>query len=791
VTTLARKAWVDLTRHRARTLLTTCTLGLAIASLATVAVPGLMDRAMREEVRAARLHDIAMTTHDVVLGAAERDALARLPNVAAFDARVVYSTRAMLGNRQEHAVVWGLDFGSQPVDSIQVTGGRLPEPGEVLADDENERSADFPVATGDDVAIGDSEGGRSSFRVSGSAHSLATSPTPVGPNTAATFYADIDTTRSLAGMQGFNTVTFRLSDTSAAAEATTIAAVHEYLNTLTGDEPFADLPDSRAEGDWPGRSTFRQISAIFYIITVLALGCAVFLIANTMNTLIAEQSTEVAILKSLGGRRRQIAGIFVRTAALLGAAGALLGAAVGVVIAHLLTRFFTTTIFDVHAGFAVSPPVVAASVVAGPVLAVVASLPALRRALRRPVAETLADRGVTGYGTGRLDRLVARSHLLSSPARMGVRNVLRRKRRSAATIAQVTVAIALALALFAVGRSVTATVDRIYRDLGYDLTVSADEGARPLDDQAGAIAAGTPGIARVEPVLENRVQYQGDNWAAIGLGTDPVYQYRLRAGRWFTATDLSAATPAVVLGPAAARTTHAHVGDTVTLDTAAGPTQVEVIGIDSGQLNNGGVVYFPLPSLQQLTGTDDTTNELWLTTTSPDQSAVDRATTAIEDRLAGAGYQVDTNKLYVEQADNRALNDTLLTVIEVMGLLVVAITLIGLVSTLTMGVIERTREIGVLRSLGARARHIRRVFTAEGIVLATIGWILGVPLGWVLFRALLVFIRHDIGVDISPIFPTASPPVALVATVAVTIIVIRPTLRRAARIEPGAALRYQ
>jgi ABC-type lipoprotein release transport system permease subunit len=53
----------------------------------------------------------------------------------------------------------------------------------------------------------------------------------------------------------------------------------------------------------------------------------------------------------------------------------------------------------------------------------------------------------------------------------------------------------------------------------------------------------------------------------------------------------------------------------------------------------------------------------------------------------------------------------------VVGLLVVAIALMGLVSALTMGVIERTREIGVLRCLGARASHVRRVFGAEGVVI--------------------------------------------------------------------------
>lgn len=789
MSTLTRKAWADLRRRSARTVLTICTLGLAIASLSTVAVPALMDRAMQREVRAARLHDLAMTIQDTALSPAQRGELAHLPNVAAFDARLAYSTRVAVGGRQQHAVIWGLNLTAQPVDTIQLTRGHLPGPGQVLADAGNGQ-ANLPIAIGDHVRVAGGSGRVKALAVSGIAHSLATSPSALGSNNPV-FYTDLATAQALAGTRGVNTLAFRLVDSHAAAAERAATAVHDYLKARTGGEPFVDLPDIRSPGDWPGRSMFSQVSSLFYVITALAMLCALFLIANTMNTLVAEQASEIAILKTLGGRRRQIAGVFVQTAGLLGATGALIGAGLGIAIAYLLTGFFATTIFDVSAGFAVSVPVTILSLAAGPALAIAASLPGLRRALRRPVAEILTDEGVSGYGTGRLDRLVARSRLLPGPARMGVRNILRHKRRSAATIAQVALATALALALFAVGRSVTLTVDRVYDTLGYDITVSASNGAPLLDNTARTITTDMPGVTRAEPVVENRAIYRGQPYAAYGLGVRTLYQYRLSAGRWFTAADASAATPPVVLGPALARTTGARVGQTLVLHTAAGPTTVQVVGLDTGQLNNGGMVFFPLPVLQRLTGMADATNTVWLTTARSDHTAVDQSAAAVEDRLVANGYPVDISKLYVQQADNRALNNTLITVIEVLGLLVVAITLIGLVSALTMGVLERTREIGILRCLGAKARDIRRVFGAEGIALAIFGWAVAIPVGWLTSRGLLAFIRHEMGIDITPVFPAISVPVALVAVVIVTLVVIRPPLRRASRIQPGNALRYQ
>jgi len=122
---------------------------------------------------------------------------------------------------------------------------------------------------------------------------------------------------------------------------------------------------------------------------------------------------------------------------------------------------------------------------------------------------------------------------------------------------------------------------------------------------------------------------------------------------------------------------------------------------------------------------------------------------------------------------------------------VVAIMLMGLVSALSMGVFERTREVGILRSVGARARHIRRVFSAEAMVLAVAGWAFGVLLGWLIYQALLAAIRRSAEISLPQEFPPVIPLITLAGVVALTLLVIRGPLRRATRIHPGTALRYQ
>ena len=789
---LSRKVRGDLRRHLGKNLLVVGTLALAIASFAVVAVPGLLNASMQGEVRQARLFDVAMATHDLDLSSRQLAALGHLPNVAAFEPAVEYSTvaaTAVNGSRQ-NAVLWGVNLGHQAVDVVDVTGGRLPSGAEFLADEANASAAGFTVPADGQVAILTTAGAMAQVRVSGTGRSLASSPSANGSNSAV-FYGSVPAVRALAGVPGYNYLAFRLSDNSPAAQTAAIAAVQRYLTAQTGSSPFTGVPVTRASGSWPGQTTFNQIIALFLVITLMAVVCALFLIANTMNAMVVEQGSEIAILRALGGRRRQIASVILRTAAALGAAGAIAGTALGIVVAYLLTRHLAAQIFSVQTGFAVSVPVVVTSLLAGPLLAMLTSLPGLRRAVRRPVADVLGDRTSLDYGTGRLDRILAGARLLSGPARMGVRNTLRRKRRTAATVAQMTVAVALAIALFALGKTVAAATAAVHAAQQFQIEVDAGAGAPPFGGRAISIAAATPGVTRVEPLIENNAELQGQQYHAYGFGPGTLYRYKLDSGRWFTAADTATSPAVVVLGPAVAQAVHAHVGQRLTVLTPAGQARVTVVGIDSVILNDGGSVFFPLTQFQRLTNSPGTVNALWLTTKPVSDRFVNQVSDSLQARLGQAGYSATIQKSYVETAQNESGNNSIVTLVEVLGLLVVGIALIGLVGTLTLALIERTREVGILRCLGAGARQIRRVFNAEAVVMATAGWALGSFLGYALFLGLVAFIEHDFGLTVRKVFPVLSVPVALVAVIAVTLLVVRPTLRRAVRIDPGRALRYE
>jgi len=330
VSTLNRKAWGDLTRHRARTLLAVFTLCIAIASLGFLAVPSLLNAAMNRQVQESHLYDVGVSTRVLDLTPAQLSALGHLPGIAAVSPGLGYVTKATAAAGTQNVEIGGGDLASAPVNTVPLLTGRMPGPGEVLADAANGRAADFAVPNGGTIDVRAASGALVPLRVSGTGMNLAATPGANG-STMPVFYTSAATVESLAGVRGYNYLGFRLTDDTPAGESAAVTAVRAYLTAQTGTDPIRELPALRAAGQWPGKSAFGNLMALLYIITILAFLSALFLIA--------EQASEIAILKTLGGRRRQIAGIILRTAAMLGAAGAVLGTIIGIAIAYLLAHY--------------------------------------------------------------------------------------------------------------------------------------------------------------------------------------------------------------------------------------------------------------------------------------------------------------------------------------------------------------------------------------------------------------------------------------------------------------------
>ena len=794
VSTLVRKSLTDLSRRRARTVFAVCTLAVAVASISFFAVPTLIDRAMQEEARAGRLADVTLTMRPLVLTGDDLAALNALPNVAGVEPRSRVETRVLVGERRAPAVVVGVrDFGRQSLDLVRLESGLAPKAGEALVDVQNTNVGVYDGGAGDVLTIPGARGDRAAsasvrIPISGVGRNLPAGE-EVQDENVIVLYATTDTVAALSGERGYSRLALRLADASPAAAARTVEDVRGYLRTVAGFTGLTDLPEVRAPGDWPGKGETEKFAQLLSVITLLALLSALVLVSNTMTTLVAEQTREIGIMRAIGARPRQVALVYVTTALLLGALAAVVGVALGVALSSALASYFGSMFWAVDVAVGVDGTVVVVGLLVGLLAPPLAALPAIRRGMRVDLREALEATGSVVGGQDATDRLLRSLRFLPRTTQIGLRNVGRRKRRSVATTLVIALAVANLLAVLGIAAAATQTSRTSWAGHLEDAQISTG-GQAFFDQRANDVISATPGVAEAQPVLKNTVQLAGREAFVWGVSHEPLIRYRSAGGRWFTAAEEQEREPVAVIERNIAELADVGVGDQVSISTAAGPVELRIVGLAKNQQEDGTVLYIPLATARQLLDQPSGISTYWVRMTSSEHGFVDRTMSRLEDRLAGLGFEVTSEIAYVAERDEIAANRSITTAITVLGFLIIAMSMVGLANAITMGVIERTREIGILRSIGARARHIHRIFGAEGMLLALAGWLVGVPLGYALERLLVWFIWEVVEVRMPVVFPPWNVLIALTGTVVLALVVMALPLRRAARLRPGDAIRY-
>jgi putative ABC transport system permease protein len=746
--------------------------------------------AMLARVGRDRIYDAWAPTVELQLTPSQLADLRHVRGVRALEARTIFETRMKVGARRQDVLLVGVpSFVDQPVDAVERLSGSWPAAGQALLDPAASRHGRWDGHTGSTATLIDASGRLRRLGIVGNGQSLQFTAAGEGDD-AVVLYAPEQDVRAIAGLRGSNALDLHLVSTDRISARATLHRVQAKLNAIVQRNAFSDLPAIRAHGTWPGQQGADNFETFLVIVAFVGLLSAGFLIANTMSTLVAEQRRDIGVLRALGGRRRQVRGVYLRTAVVYGAIGGLLGAALAVLLGNWLSRYFGSQFFGVTPSWRVPPWLVATSLAVGVLVSVAAALPSLRRAGRVTVREALDDAAHSVHGTGALEHSLERAPL-STTTKAGIRNVRRNGRRSIATIAQIAMAVGIMLSFLALGKTVVDVTNQTWDRYSTDLSVRLDTTAKALTARTRAAIAAMANVARIEPLYFSDVELGDEQLATWAVpATDTMYRNDVHHGRWFTRAEDTSAAHVVVLGDALARVHHLHVGSIPTLLTAAGPQRFHVVGIDDALNDNGRIAYLPLSTLRTILRQPDATNGYWIQARDRSDAAVDRLSTAIEDRLTHAGYAPTVDITHVKRSQNVADNRSLVTTLTVLGLLIVAISLIGLVNAVTTSVLTRSREIGVLRSLGARARDIRRTFLAEALTLTIAGWVIGVGLGYVGARLLSQLVESVFKFRFAFEFPLRYTLVALIGAVVLGWLATALPLRRAVRLRPAEALRY-
>lgn len=428
-----------------------------------------------------------------------------------------------------------------------------------------------------------------------------------------------------------------------------------------------------------------------------------------------------------------------------------------------------------------------------------------------PLQSLLQELRTRGSGQG---------SLIGASLGSAVEAVWANRMRSLLTILGIVIGIAAVIGALTLTQGVGAYLDNTILSQGantiYVWTRGGNGGNRPqqvqpLSPRDLQSLRNLPHVAAVSPLfyMGGQVQFGNQNWRPnniIGVSTDmqAIQNWQMAEGLWFSASDEAGGEPVVVIGDTVAHNLFdASRTDPVGQKILFGGQLFRVVGVlaPKGGFGQDDVVYMPYTTIQArlFHGENNVFNEINVEADgrgSIDQVVQEITVTLEVNHHIRSGeeddFQTQTAVQIIQQEDQTTQIITdILTGIAAISLTVAGI---GIMNIMLVSVTERTREIGIRMSVGARRRDIRNQFLVEALFLCliggAIGLLLGVLVGWLMVGVIIAAIT---GTSASGGVPLIITPVTLILPFAVAASVgmifgIYPAIR-AARLDPIVALR--
>ncbi|MDT0203717.1 FtsX-like permease family protein [Nocardioides sp. AE5] len=535
------------------------------------------------------------------------------------------------------------------------------------------------------------------------------------------------------------------------------------------------------------------LTTFLLVFAGVSLVVGIFLIINTFSILIAQRSRELALLRALGASRGQVNRSVILEALAVGVAGSTLGLGLGYLLALGLRALFASFGLDLgDAAFTVSPATIFWAYAVGLVVTAIAAVTPAVRASRIPPMAALRDDvsmpeatlrrrmvvgttlvvvgalsmflgllgdGATGLwliGLGILMVLVGvslMSALLGRPllllfgivyrkafgavGNLATQNTLRNPRRTGATASALMIGLALMSMMSIFGSSASASTDAAIKEtLTSELVISNAIG-QPFSPGIAEEVARVDGVKGVAPV---RFGYPkiGNGYAGV-LAVDPTVMENAFELEVVDGDVADLGPGKVAVSDRQAKDHGYHVGQVFDMEFDAGTQQVEVAVIFAA----GGVPsdFIVSPDALEKGGQRAQDSMVFVTMEDGvDNDAVRADIEAITDEIPTV--TVNDPQEFAD-AQKAQINQFLYMIYGLLGLSVV-IAILGVVNTLSLSVIERTREVGLLRAVGLGRRQLRTMIRLESVVVTVFGAILGLVMG-VIFGSSLVIALRDQG----------------------------------------------
>jgi putative ABC transport system permease protein len=607
----------------------------------------------------------------------------------------------------------------------------------------------FAVVQGVDVVYGIQEGGQVTIRVDDREYlveivgviydPVASPPSFGGP---AQFFTTRDRFGDLTGDRDYNRILAGVSEYDEATATAIADQMKRKLENQGSDSGGAAPPDGRRVSD-PDKHFYQDtMDAVFFILglmSILTLILGLFLVYNTINAIVSQQVDQIGIMKAIGARTGKILSTYLINIFVYGFLALLIAIPLALIGGWGLYVFLMDTFNADPGSFTVVPQAMLAMVVIALLAPLLASLIPIFSGARATVREAISTYGLSA-GAGLLDRLLARMERIPRLVLLTISNTFRNKGRVLLTQITLVLSGLIFMMVMSTGDSVRNTFgDVIFSILRYNVAFEFEDPERIT--QVEALTLAHPEVKAVETwnlgggALRPASQPESDDDEGVTMFGVPLptslYGPQMRAGRWLRPED----TYAVVLNQKLAEEVGVGLGDWVTVDHGVdGETSWQVVGLlfDPVITNSAHV---PRQTMQRELNSVGKANTVWIQTVRGDS----------EGEVAAAGHlrqYFDEHQLDLEPGGIFMGQDTtsettaavianfsmIITLLIVMAIVIGAVGGIALSGVLSLNVLERTREIGVMRAIGASSGAIARLFIGEGLILGWLSWAIALPL---------------------------------------------------------------
>jgi putative ABC transport system permease protein len=462
-----------------------------------------------------------------------------------------------------------------------------------------------------------------------------------------------------------------------------------------------------------------------------------FLVINTISALIAQQINQIGIMKLIGASRLQMVAMYVTLVLIYGAMAFSIGIPLAVTTARYLMTDMVEGMVNIRSdSYAVPLWVYAVMVAIGVLIPLIAGLIPVWQGTRISTYRALNDIGIQSDAAGHsaVERLLGRlpKTWLQRPLLLSIRNTLRHKGRLLRTMIVLILGTALFIAVISVRQSVDTTQFDFLRYHQYDVEVQFEQAHRlarleasayELGDVASVEGWGVAGATRQRPdgSASNNFQVLGVPPESSRL--DPIVQ----AGRWLQLDDQDAV---VINATLAKDEPDISVGDSIVLDMDGRERAWEVVGIVTSDAQ-GAKLFMPYETFGHANRNLGKANRLLVTSNQNDAVAQEAVEAILLNHFEAKGFDVSstmtTHKL---NGQNGLMFNIIVGFLILNAVLLGAVGSLGLSTTMGINMMERIREIGVLRAIGASNGAIRRIVLLEGIVIACLSWVVGFVLSF-------------------------------------------------------------